>query len=611
MAIYYLDVDDEITSAAARIRDSSDSRIALVLSSGSRVATSRINFRLLAREAKHRGKRLAIIAADPSVQSVARSAELRVYASVGDYERAEAAMLRGAGRQPGQVSETLNEPASTAKPAVAPAVTRVAGAPGGAAWIAWVRVSRPLLVGIGALLILVLAAAAFFFYPSASVVLTLRGDPVGPITLSVKVDPAVTAANDQAAIVPGLSKAFPVDASGTFDATGQKVVDTAASGTVTFTSYNTGGSVRVASGTKVTTADRTAFVTTAAVVVPAATVSVPSFRVTPGTADAPIAAVNKGLSGNVPANSIVGAPAALVSDLVNSINPVTNKAPTTGGTHVVTPEIQQSDVDAATASLMSQLEASFQDAMTAPGAVPSGSTLFEATAKLGPAVCNPDPQTLAGQGLASFQLDCQASGSVTMADMATVRELATRRIRASVRSGYSILSGSAAATVGTPLLEGADVVVPVVVDAVQVPNVDVDKLRAGIKGKPLNEARAFLDQYGKADVSVSPSWASTMPSFDFRIDVRLVVPAASPAPLPSASANPSGGGGVTTPHVTKAPTTPTGTESASASPGASPSSGASSSPSPSLGPSPLPSPSPSPSASPAPTEAPSSSANPS
>ena len=61
MAIYFLDVDDEVTSAAARIRDSSDNRIALVLAGGSRVATSRINFRLLAREARQRHKRLAII----------------------------------------------------------------------------------------------------------------------------------------------------------------------------------------------------------------------------------------------------------------------------------------------------------------------------------------------------------------------------------------------------------------------------------------------------------------------------------------------------------------------------------------------------------------------
>ena len=95
MAIYYLDIDDEITSAAARLRDSSDSRIALVLSAGSRVATSRINFLLLAREAKRRHKRLAIIAADPTVQSIARSAELPVYASVGEYEAAERAVASG------------------------------------------------------------------------------------------------------------------------------------------------------------------------------------------------------------------------------------------------------------------------------------------------------------------------------------------------------------------------------------------------------------------------------------------------------------------------------------------------------------------------------------
>ena len=605
MAIYYLDVDDEITSAAARIRDSSDDRIALVLSAGSRVATSRINFRLLAREARHRGKRLAIIAADPTVQSVARSAELRVYASVGDYEKAEAAMLRGAGRQSGDASGAPDEPAVTARPAAAPAKTRVAGAPGGAGGMAWARVSRPLLVGIGAVLILMLAAAAFFFYPSASVVLTLRGDPVGPITLSVKVDPAVAAANDQAGTVPGLSKAFPVEASGTFDATGQNVVETAASGTVTFTSYNTGGSVRVASGTKVTTADRTAFITTVTVVVPAATVSVPSFRVTPGTADASIVAVNKGLSGNVAANAIVGIPAALVSELVNSINPVTNKAPTTGGTHTVTPEIQQSDIDAAAANLLSQLDASFQDAMKAPDAVPSGSTMFDQTAKLGVAVCNSDPQTLVGQAVASFQLDCQDSGTVTIADIATIRELAMRRIRASVRSGYSIVSGSESATVGTPSVQEADVVVPVVVEAVQVPSVNVDQLRAGIIGKSLADARAFLERYGKADISLSPSWASTMPSFDFRLDVQLVVPAASPAPGASLGPVQSTAGGVTTPHVTKAAATPTGAVSVSASPVSSPSPGGSASPSS------QPSPLPSPSASPAPTGAPSSSANPS
>ena len=74
MAIYYLDVDDEITSAAARIRGSADARIAIVMPSGSRVATSRINFKLLEREAKQRNKQLAIVAPDAQVRSLAQSA---------------------------------------------------------------------------------------------------------------------------------------------------------------------------------------------------------------------------------------------------------------------------------------------------------------------------------------------------------------------------------------------------------------------------------------------------------------------------------------------------------------------------------------------------------
>ncbi len=86
MATIYLDVDDEITSAAARIRESKDLRIALVLPSGSRIATSRINFKLLQREARERSRRLAIVTPEASARALAASAGLAVFASVRDYE---------------------------------------------------------------------------------------------------------------------------------------------------------------------------------------------------------------------------------------------------------------------------------------------------------------------------------------------------------------------------------------------------------------------------------------------------------------------------------------------------------------------------------------------
>src|SRR6266576_739635 len=86
----YLEVDDEITSAASRIRASSATRLAVVLPYGSRVATSRINFRLLSRDALTHDKRLSIVSGDPATRALAASAGLPVFGSAAEYESAMA-----------------------------------------------------------------------------------------------------------------------------------------------------------------------------------------------------------------------------------------------------------------------------------------------------------------------------------------------------------------------------------------------------------------------------------------------------------------------------------------------------------------------------------------
>ncbi|HTS15788.1 MAG TPA: hypothetical protein VMH24_08965, partial [Candidatus Sulfotelmatobacter sp.] len=88
MTIAYLDPDDEITNAVARLRASHDVRVALVLPTGSRIATSRINFRLLAHEAREHQRVLAVVTAEPGVRAVAVSAGLPAYATVAEYEAA-------------------------------------------------------------------------------------------------------------------------------------------------------------------------------------------------------------------------------------------------------------------------------------------------------------------------------------------------------------------------------------------------------------------------------------------------------------------------------------------------------------------------------------------
>jgi hypothetical protein len=543
MAIYYLDVDDEITSAASRIRDSSDTHIALVIQGGSRVATSRINFRLLAREAHNRGRRLAIVAADASVRSLAQTAGLPVYAAVGDYQRAEAA--RPAGSQPGgtdAVSDALDQLAATidvtgAGAGTAGAARSRAGGSGKAGTRSSANghgfgLSRVLAVGLAATLI-VAGFGAYLFWPSATVVLTLREEPVGPMTITVKVDPAAKTTSDVAATVPGMAKAFPLNVSGTFDATGQNVVETAATGTVTFRNSNNYLSVPVLAGTRVSTAGGVAFTTTSTVTVPKAALL--GTTITPGTAEVAIAAVDKGLSGNVDAGAIVRVPSDLASALVGG-NPVTNKKATSGGTHTVTPFVQQADIDSAEASLASELDASFRSNMTEPASISAGLELFPSSGHLDAAAFSPDPATLLNQAVASFDLSGTSTGTATVADLATVRSLAERRIRAGVAEGHSLVEGSVSVALGSPSALGSVVSVPVMANAFQAPTVDVDQLRAAIKGKSVADAKAYLSKYGDAQISVSPFWASTVSGFDFRIDLQVLTPTAQPTAVGSQGA---------------------------------------------------------------------------
>ena len=115
--IVYLDPDDEITSAATRIRTADGVRVGLVLPFGSRVATSRINFRLLAREAQANGRRLDIVAPDASARALAASAGLPVFGSVAEYEAAlDGGLDGGRGRPCDRTAAARDRRATGAQP---------------------------------------------------------------------------------------------------------------------------------------------------------------------------------------------------------------------------------------------------------------------------------------------------------------------------------------------------------------------------------------------------------------------------------------------------------------------------------------------------------------
>src|SRR5438552_3678894 len=87
MSVSYLDVQDEITDAVTRLRAANDKRVILVLPPGSRIGTSRINFRLLLREAQHHGVSLDVVSGEPGVRALAASAGARTFGTVKEAEQ--------------------------------------------------------------------------------------------------------------------------------------------------------------------------------------------------------------------------------------------------------------------------------------------------------------------------------------------------------------------------------------------------------------------------------------------------------------------------------------------------------------------------------------------
>jgi hypothetical protein len=636
VAIVYLDVDDEITSAAARIRAAEEVRVAIVLPAGSRLATSRINFRLLAREAQGRSRQLLIVSPEGATRALAASAGLTVFPTVRELEDSFAApgddgtagaagssgsavagataagvlaagaaedegggvgaaagadgtagsgstgVAAGAGGAagPGWAAGAAGAGAavagsaarrSQAVPRIEPAPTvamptpapsgggptgvpsdpadaglgrglggRSAGAslpvvssgrrPGGTrtAWIA---------TGLALLFVAIVAVVlGYLFLPAATIVVTPKVEPIGPLTFVVTADPTATATDVAAGVVPATVATFPLQASGDFPATGRKVAETRAGGTVTFSNVDPFAQHTIASGSLVQTPSGIGFLTQRTVVLPRAALT--GLVIVPTNVDVPVRAVSAGTSGNVPAGAISIVP----PDQNPAKIKVRNKAATTGGTHTETAIVAQRDIDKATVSLTKQLNDQLTAAIADPAQVLPGSTVFPDTKSMSKPVPTPDPSTLVGQPVASFSYGLSATGSVTAVDTTEVQNLATERLRGSVSAGHDLVSGSLQVTVGKGKVVGDTIVFAIRATASEVARLDPDELRNEVRGKTKTEAEQILSEYGAVTITLWPGFSDRIPVYDARIDLTVSqpLPVETSSPGPGGSSSPAG-----------------------------------------------------------------------
>ena len=116
------------------------------------------------------------------------------------------------------------------------------------------------LLALG-LVVIAGVTAAMLVLPAADITVTPRIEPVGPIAITVTADPQATAVDPDALVIPAQALEIPVEVSGEFPATGKRVEETRAKGTVRWTNCDPTAAYTIPRGTIVKTSGGTSFVT--------------------------------------------------------------------------------------------------------------------------------------------------------------------------------------------------------------------------------------------------------------------------------------------------------------------------------------------------------------
>jgi hypothetical protein len=132
-----------------------------------------------------------------------------------------------------------------------------------------------------------------------------------------------------------------------------------------------------------------------------------------------------------------------------------------------------------------------------------------------------------------------ATGTVVTVNPAPVTEIADQLLRASVDPGHELVADSVEVDVGEPVVSGQTVAFSATATGREVAILDPDELRSLVMGKPLEDARVLLAQYGEVELTAWPDWVGSIPTIADRVEVRVEpgveVETRSPSPSESSS----------------------------------------------------------------------------
>jgi hypothetical protein len=518
----YVETEEEIPELVERLRRFSGEDTMLVLPMRSRIGQSRFNFQLLRNYAARMGKRVTVVCDDPAVQKMASESGFPVFGAVD---------AQGEG--------IVSEP--EAPPPVQRWWKRVRTAPTTHVGIAApsrlltktateLKPGRFLLYVTAATLLLVGLFGAAIYVPSASVTLIAQAAPFTQKDVELPAQPGKGTIRVRAVVISRSN-------SQGFKTTGLINVPLApAFGSVIYTNKCTANGhgspgIYVYRGQRLDNTNGITFAQT-----------YPDFLMPWGATSTPVpvTAVQPGSAGNVGSDTI--------TTIENNNFPcltVTNPQATGGGSDPSsTPQMTEADFDAGRAQLEQELRQSIAQTMSTSGQ--PGEKLSE-TLIYGPPLYTTDHQpnekvptfsgTMSITGEGDFYMDSDVQKAFQTYLVQRVPNDQQLLTESPVQVQYRILSASSGGNL-TFLGSAAAYVAP---------KLDEAKIRAQIVGRPLAQARFYLERLPIRSVAIKeqPLSLPIMPLLIGRISLHYVVesgaaPAATaPSVTPGASPSPS------------------------------------------------------------------------
>src|SRR6266849_5924095 len=525
----YVETEEEIPERVERLRRYRGDDTMLVLPMRSRIGQSRFNFQLLRNYAARMGKRVTVVCDDPAVQKMASESGFAVYGAVGPFGEGIASEPEEPPPPRRWWQRRLAAPVThVGVAAPTKLLTRAATEIKPGRFILYVAAATVLLVGLAGLGI---------FVPTASVTLIAQAQPFSQRDFEIQAQPGKAPIHVRASVI---SRS---DSQG-FKTTGVKAVPLApGTGQVVYANdlkggFGSGPGIVFKYGQRLTNTNGVVFAQTSndprygGVLVP-----------WQGTATANVQAVNPGSTGNVGDHTIT-----VINDCCGPFDPsklhVTNPQATGNGSDPSsTPQMTETDFDAARAQMEQQLHQAIAQVLAA--GVQKGEKLSESIVYNAPQF-NTDHQpndtvpsfsgtmTVVGEG------DYYIAADVTKAFQMYLTQRVPNDQQLLTESGiqttYRLLSAS----------KGGNLTFVGSATAYIAAKLDEAKVRAQIVGRPVTAAKIYLQSLGVKSVTIKelPMTLPLMPVLSKRIAIHYVVeqgvaPPSTATPTPSPTPKPS------------------------------------------------------------------------